>query len=518
MPDPDPSRDLRRLADHWNRQDPDRTALVLGDSRRSWQQLVDGADAVANALTRDGVGSGDRVALLDKNNLEYFDVLLGAAHVGAVLVAVNWRLAAPEIAFVLSDAKATHCFVGPDFAATITTVRADVPSLRHVIGLGNAAPSDTSYIDWIATPTRQPTPAADTDPTILQLYTSGTTGHPKGVMSSVTNLAASLDGAIATFGFDRDARVLVAMPLFHIGGAGWAIAGLASGATAIIVRDLTPCGLLDTLVNERITHAFVVPAVIEMLLAVPGINTADLSALRCLAYGAAPISADLLQRAQRSLDVGFFQIYGMTEATGAATVLAPFDHSDPDRVGSAGRPVAGMELRIVDPDNTENVPIGQVGEVWVRGAQVMQGYWNQPDATNETIIGGWLRTGDAGYVDPDGFLHIRDRVKDMIISGGENVYPAEIENVLADHPGVASAAVIGVPSERWGETVLAVIVPRSSCPDGQEIIEHCRQQLAHYKCPTLVEFVEELPMNPSGKVLKRELREPYWAGIERRVH
>jgi long-chain acyl-CoA synthetase len=518
MPDLPPDRDLRCIADHWTQHDPDRTALVLGDDTRSWQQLTQGADAVANALTRDSVTAGDRVALLDKNDLEYFEVLLGAARVGAVLVAVNWRLAPPEIAYVLSDAGATHCFVGPDFTASIDAIRADVPALRHVIGLGEAAPVDRSYTEWLASPTPHRAVTAHTDATILQLYTSGTTGHPKGVMSSVANLAASLNSAIATFEFDRDARVLVAMPLFHIGGAGWSVAGLASGATAIIVRDLTPQVLLGTLVNERITHAFVVPAVIEMLLAVPGIDTANLAALRCLAYGAAPISADLLTRARRTLDVDFFQIYGMTEATGSATVLGPVDQANPERIGSAGQAATGIELRIVDPDTTETVPPGQVGEVWVHGAQVMQGYWNQPDATSETIVDGWLRTGDAGRLDPDGYVYISDRVKDMIISGGENIYPAEIENVLAGHPDVATAAVIGVPSERWGETVLAVVVPRSETADEQAIIDYCRARLAHFKCPTRVEFVEHLPMNPSGKVLKRELREPYWAGIDRRVH
>jgi long-chain acyl-CoA synthetase len=506
---------------HWAQHRPEDVALILGDEQRTWRQLAERATAVAGALRAGGVGRGDRVAFLDKNGLEYFEILFGAAQIGAVLVAVNWRLAAPEIAYVVADAAATHVIIGSGFSVTISAIRTDVPAVTTVVGLDGATGCDMTYEDWLstATPARAAEAGPNANDTVLQLYTSGTTGHPKGVMSSAANLEASVRSATVTFGFDAASRVLVAMPLFHIGGAGWAIGGLAAGGTGVIIRDLTPQLLLDTLVAQRITHAFVVPAVIEMLLATPGIDTADLSALRCLAYGAAPISEGLLARAQAALDVGFFQIYGMTEATGAATVLGPHEHKYPGLVASAGRPVPGVEVRIADPETGTERAVGEVGEIWLRSRQVMQGYWKLPAETAATLVeGGWLRTGDAGCLDADGYLFIRDRVKDMIISGGENIYPAEVEAALSTHPDVASAAVIGIPSDKWGETVLAVVVARNADATERSLIDHCRSRLAHYKCPTKVEFVDQLPMNPSGKVLKRELRQPYWTSQARAVH
>jgi acyl-CoA synthetase (AMP-forming)/AMP-acid ligase II len=314
------------------------------------------------------------------------------------------------------------------------------------------------------------------------------------------------------------------MPLCHIGGSGWALTAMSRGGTSVILRDMDPRELLRLVERERITHAFVVPAVLMLLLATPGIEKADLSSLDTIFYGASPIAEDVLVRCMSVMGCRFSQVYGMTETSGAIVRLDHEDH-DPDGerrhlLRAAGKALPTVEIRIVDPDTGADVPTGGVGEVWTRSAYNMLGYWEKPEETAGTIVAdGWLRTGDAGYLDDEGYLFLHDRIKDMVVSGGENIYPAEVENVLLGIAGIADAAVIGVPDDSWGETVKAVVVRDAGSDIGaEEIITFCRDRLAHYKCPTSVDFADVLPRNPSGKVLKRELREPYWLGRERRVH
>jgi long-chain acyl-CoA synthetase len=299
---------------------------------------------------------------------------------------------------------------------------------------------------------------------------------------------------------------------------------MSRGGTSVILRDMDPVELLRLVAAERITHAFLVPAVLMLLLATPGTAQTDLSSLDTIFYGASPIAEEVLVRCLEVFGCRFAQVYGMTETTGAIVRLAHEDH-DPGGprqhlLRAAGKPIAGVELRIVDPDTGGAVAAGSVGEIYTRSGFNMLGYWDKPDDTARTIVDdGWLRTGDAGYLDADGYLFLHDRIKDMVVSGGENIYPAEVENVLLAIPGVADAAVIGVPDDKWGETVKAVVVTGSDPPmDEGSIIAFCRERLAHYKCPTSVDFVAVLPRNPSGKVLKRELREPYWRNRERRIH
>ena len=313
------------------------------------------------------------------------------------------------------------------------------------------------------------------------------------------------------------------MPLFHIGGTGWALASMSRGGRLVILRDIDLNELLRLIAAERINTAFLVPAVLMVLLMVPAIAETDLSSLDTIFYGASPIAEDVLVQCLQVFGCDFSQLYGLTETTGAISSLAPVDH-DPDGprrylLRSAGKPFRAVELKVVDPTTGDEAATGAVGEIWVRSPYNMLGYWENPTTTAATITPeGWLRTGDAGFVDADGYLFLHDRIKDMIVSGGENIYPAEIENVLLAHPDVIDAAVIGVPDERWGETVKAIVVraPTSSVT-AEELIAWCRERLAHYKCPTSVDFVETLPRNPTGKVLKRELREPYWAGQDRRI-
>jgi long-chain acyl-CoA synthetase len=412
-----------------------------------------------------------------------------------------------------------------------------LPTVTRVVVLGDAkAEADlggasdlarrVGYEEWLgACDPVDPGHEPGADDVSMQLYTSGTTGLPKGVMLANRNIATMIELAGAdAFAVDETTVSLVAMPLFHIGGSGWALTAMSRGGTSVILRDMDPAELLRLVERERVTHAFVVPAVLMLLLGTAGIEKADLSSLDTIFYGASPIAEDVLVRCMDVIGCHFSQVYGMTETSGAIVRLDHEDH-DPDGprrhlLRAAGKALPGVEIRIVDPDTGADVPADAVGEIWTRSAYNMLGYWGKPEETADTILdGGWLRTGDAGYLDDEGYLFLHDRIKDMVVSGGENIYPAEVENVLLGIPGVADAAVIGIPHDTWGETVKAVVVraPGSDIT-ADAIISHCRGGLAHYKCPTSVDFTVALPRNPSGKILKRELREPFWVGRERRVH
>ena len=508
----------------WVSDRPTEIALVCGDIERTWSELDERIRHLAGALESSGVQPGDRIGILDRNGLAQLELLFAAASIGAVLVPLNWRLAPGELAYVIDDAAVRLLFVGAPFAELATDAISQLAVARpDVIGLDGDGDGQ-QYEDWVgdATP-RSAEPAGGGDEVVLQLYTSGTTGHPKGVMLSHANLAVSITSALEMFGFDDRAVCLDPMPMFHIGGIGWALAGLASGGTSIVLRDLDPVAVVNLCADRRVTHTFLVPAFIGAMLAMPGIAERDFGSLRCLCYGGSAITDAILDAALQVFPDALHQVYGMTETCGTLTVLSPDDHVDPahpERRRSAGRPAIGIEVRIVDPSSAADVASGTVGEIWTRGAQVMRGYWGDDAATAQTLLDdGWLRTGDAGRVDEHGLLYIHDRVKDMIVSGGENIYPAEVESVLASHEAVADVAVIGVPDDRWGEAVKAVVVtvPGTEVPEA-ELIQFARLHMAHYKCPASVEFVDVLPRNATGKVLKRELREPFWAGRDRRVN
>jgi long-chain acyl-CoA synthetase len=389
--------------------------------------------------------------------------------------------------------------------------------VRTVVNLGD------EYEAWLGDAAAgDPGLHSDPDDVAIQLYTSGTTGLPKGAMISNFNLETLITRVLADWEFDSESVNLVASPLFNIAGGGWALVGIYCGATTVLLRAATPPSLLQTIAEQRVTNALLVPAVLNFMLQVPGVEKVDFSSLRAIVYGASPISAEVLARSIQTFGCHFIQAYALTEHTGSATILRPEEHdlANPERLLSCGRPHTWVSLRIVDPGTGEDSPTGEVGEIWLRSGQVMKGYWNRPEATAETITAdGWLRTGDAAYLDADGFVYIRDRVKDMIITGAQNVYPVEVENVLMAHPGIADVAVIGVPDERWGEAVKAVVVRKpGQVVEAEEIIAFARDRIAHFKAPSSVDFAESLPRNPSGKVLKRELREPYWAGMARRVN
>jgi long-chain acyl-CoA synthetase len=502
---------------------PDKVAIVQGELRMTWAELDRRSSRVANALAAAGVVAGDRVAFIDRNGFEYFEVMFGAAKLNAVTVNVNWRLAPPEVAWIANDAEAEVFIFGADFADVVAQVRDELPSVRTLVCLGEVAGFE-AYESWLSDDDADPASPQGGGDVAFQLYSSGTTGMPKGVMLSNDNLFALLPDAQQIWGFDDSMVSLVAMPLFHIGGSGWAMAGMYYGGTSVIVRELDPAALIDLIGRERITHAFLVPAVFQFMLLVPTVEEGDYESLDMLVYGASPISEEVLTASIRTFGCKFAQAYGLTETTGAIVTLAPEDH-DPGgphahRLRSCGKPNSNVELRIVDPSTGEDVAAGEVGEILCRTNQNMLGYWRNEEGTRAAFVDGdWFRTGDAGYLDADGYLYIHDRMKDMIVSGGENVYPAEIENALMKHPDVADVAVIGVPDDRWGEVGKAFVVKAAASePSPDEILAFARDQLAGFKVPKSVEFTEVIPRNPSGKVLKKELRAPYWEGRDRQVN
>ena len=469
------------------------------------------------------------MAFLDKNAPEYFTFLFGAGKVNAVTVAVNWRLAPPEMEYILNNAEAKVLLVGAEFLPHLEKM--DLATVSTIVVIGDGThPGAVGYDAWLSA-------ASDEDPavpvgwsdTCYQLYTSGTTGLPKGVELTNENFFLMLPAASEEWGFDVDSVNLVAMPLFHIAGSGWGVVGLYNGGSNVLLRDVDPAAILKLIPEFGVTNALLVPAVLQFLLMTPGIESTDFSTMRAMVYGASPITEEVLVGSMDVMGCDFIQAYGLTETTGGVTILRADDH-DPGgpRAGllrSAGRPWGDVELKIVDPVSGESRPDGEVGEIWCKTVQNMKGYWANDDATREAFPEGrdddgrgWFRTGDAGYL-TDGYLYIHDRVKDMIVSGGENVYPAEIENVLMAHPEIADAAVIGVPHERWGETVKAIITPADGAdPTEAAIIAYTKERLAGYKCPTSVDRMDLIPRNPSGKILKTELRAPYWEGHDRMVN
>jgi len=500
------------------RQRPDGTAIRYGDRQWSWAQWASRIRRAAAALRAAGVQRGQCVAFLDKNHPACLEILFAAASIGAVTTVVNWRLAGDELVHVLEDSRPRLLFVGAELRAAVEVAAAQVPGLDRIIVVGDVEDEYESLLA-AASPVRT---AAEVDEseTALVIYSSGTTGRPKGVLLSQRALANHAANLAPAFPFaDGDAN-LVAMPLFHVGGIGYALFGISAGVPTIITREPDAAALIGA-VQAGATHAFFVPPVISRFLDAGETASATVSGLRYIVYGAAPMPLPLLQRALETWpDTNFVQVYGQTELCGAVTALSDADHRDfarPDLQLSAGKAVLGTEIRIVDPDTGEMLPAGEPGEIWVRSNQNMSGYLNRPDATAKTITADeWVRTGDVGRLDADDYVYIEDRLKDMVITGGENVYGPEVESVLIEHPAIADAAIIGVPDDYWGESVKAIVVATTLVDPG-EIIEFCRRHLAGYKCPRTVEFVPSLPRNPSGKILKTALREPYWQNHKRNV-
>jgi acyl-CoA synthetase (AMP-forming)/AMP-acid ligase II len=500
---------------------PQETASVFARRKTSFADLDAASSRVANGLIAAGVKPGDRIAVYSKNSDLYLEVFFGALKARATAVGMNNRLAAPEVAYVLKDSGAKVMFVSQVFAETATKALAEATTNPLTISLDAEAGPWPSYQAW-----KEQQAAADPhldnhpDDDAIQLYTSGTTGMPKGVQITNENYRVFFDlGFQAGWAnYDVASPVLIAMPMFHVAGINSAVLAAAQGARNVIMEEVNPFEILRLIPEQRIEHAFLVPAVVNMLLQVPGCADVDFSSLKNIYYGASPISEDVLLRAQATLGCNFTQLYGMTESLGSGTYLPPEAH-DPARgkLRSCGIAWPGHTIECRRDDGTA-CAVGEVGEIVIKSNTIMKGYWNRADATKDTVRDGWLHTGDAGYMDADGYLFIHDRVKDMIVSGGENIYPAEVENAIFGHPAVADVAVIGVPDEKWGEAVKAIVVAKPDAKiDPASIIAWARERIAAYKVPKSVDTIAVLPRNPSGKVLRRELREPYWAGHTRRV-
>ena len=505
------------LMRHWAAEKPDTVALEQDGNALTFSELELRSRKIVAMLAAHGIAKGDRIAWLGKNARHYFELFYSAARLGAVMVPIGWRLAAPEIAYILGDTGAKVLFIDNGFDELAAKACGQMESAPEVVD----TPSALAEIE-AAEPAEFE--AAGPDDAILQLYTSGTTGNPKGAVLTNANLFSlrvpAEEAAQPWSSWDDDEAILVCMPCAHIGGTGLGIMAMAAGIRAIVQAEFTPDGVLDGF-EQGITRLFIVPAALQMVIQHPRAKDTDMSGVKYVMYGAAPIPLDLLREAVQTIpDAGFLQCYGMTETTGTIAMLPPEDHSleGNQRMKSAGKAVPGAELKVVGEDG-EELPRGEVGELVCKSPSNMAGYWNLPEATSSSLIDGWMHTGDAAYMDEDGYVFIQDRIKDMIISGGENVYPAQVESAIYGHPAVAEVAVVGVPDDTWGEAVKACVVPKpGSEVDPADIIAFTRERLAGFKVPKTVDVIEAMPRNASGKILRRELRAPYWEGRDRAVN
>ncbi len=478
---------------------------------------------IAAGLRDFGLKPGDRVAVLAQNSTDLLLVFLAASRMGVVVVPLNYRLVTDELRDLILDAECAAIVSDSAFCDGLDACEG--LGRLHRVSIGGPVQGWVGIDDWAASvASYSEAPVVTPQDIIFHMYTSGTTGRPKGALISHRNISTNI--AQSTFAMpwklNPGERTLVVLPLFHIAAISTVMCAIACGATLVIHSQVDPNAIVECLEKEDIVTLSLVPAVIQYLLAVPEIEQRSFSKLQSIGYGASPIAEPVLRRALQVFKCAFVQGYGMTELSGSCCLLSEADHrralrDRPDLLLSAGRALPGCEVKIVDPDG-RTMSTGEIGEIVVRGDLVMTGYWKMPDATLEAIRGGWLHTGDAGSMDAEGYLTIRDRLKDMIVSGAENIYPAEIEAVLFSHAGIADVSVIGVPDERWGETVMAIVVARPSASLTEEDLdEFCRARLGGFKVPRRYKFVSVLPRNASGKVLKRDLRAQFWQGHSRQV-
>jgi O-succinylbenzoate-CoA ligase len=478
--------------------------------RLDYAELDRRANRVAHALRELGVAPGDRVALLLMNGVEYLETYFGLAKLGAVMVPLNWRLVAEELAFILGDSGAKLLIHDAEFDAVAAELRARATPAEHFVRAAGGLPPSGDALDYdalrSAASDARLEPTAGPDDLLFIMYTSGTTGAPKGAMHTHGSMAAASLTINLTADLRYRDRYLQMLPLFHVGALTPATAAVHRGASLVLMRGFDPRRVFPVIEAEAITTGLAVPAMLNFMLAAGNADRHDHSKLRWLMSGAAPVPPALIER-YAALGIEIHQVYGLTETCGPACLISPEEALA--RIGSTGPAFFHTDVRVADEGGRDVAP-GEVGEVLVRGEHLMKGYWNRPEATAEALRDGWLHTGDLATLDKDGFVTIQDRKKDMIISGGENIYPAEVEALLARHPQVLECAVIGQPSERWGETPLAVVVAKPGASlAARDLIGFCEGKLARYKLPKAVEFVDEIPRNPTGKVLKRLLRERF---------
>ncbi|MFN8191421.1 MAG: long-chain-fatty-acid--CoA ligase [Nocardioidaceae bacterium] len=507
----------------WAEHTPDAEAITYGQRSWTWAEWHDRVRRAAGALQSLGVGRGDVVAFLDKNHPATVEISLASASLGAANAIVNWRLAGDEVDYTINDSGAKVVFVGTELKPLIDGMRDRLPRVEHIVEVTPDGAEGDAYEALIAgaSPVSRPDDV-DPDDVCLVLYSSGTTGRPKGVMLTHHNMVRHTINAHDGWAFEPGDKSMVSMPLFHVGGSSYILFSIHDGVPSVMTREPDAASLAGAIMAGA-NRTFLVPAVLAQVLQAGPQAIGLFGQLKTYTYGASPMPLPLLREAMKAWpDTDFIQVYGLTEVAGVATHLMPDAHRDelhPERLVSAGQALPECEVRVVDPATLEDLPVGEHGEIWLKTPQLMKGYLGQPEETAKVITpDGWFRTGDMGRVDEGGFVFVEDRLKDMIISGGENIYSPEIERVLAEHPAVMEVAIIGVPHEKWGETVKAVVSlkPDTTATEA-ELIAWCQESLARFKCPTSVDILGALPRNPTGKILKRELRRPYWEGRDRSI-
>ncbi len=492
---------------------PDREAYVDSGTglRLSFGELNVRVNQLANQLTAKGVGHGDRVALCLMNSAEFIEAFVAIGKIGGVVVPLNWRLVADELEFIIKDSGAETLIFGSEFETVVTELQSrgdktDVCTWLQVVGGGQCLDFAEDY-EGVRSAGSEAEPAvvAGGNDLLYIMYTSGTTGLPKGVVHSHSTSFWALLTFAASCDLREGDRYLVALPLFHVGALTPVALNIYRGVTSVVMREFDPSAAWRVIQEEGINASLLVPAMLNFMMQVP-LDNVKYEQLRWIQSGAAPLPVSLIEQySDRGIEI--HQIYGLTETCGPACVISA-EHAL-KKIGSTGKAFFHTEVRVVDESGSDCEP-GEQGEVWVKGGHIMIEYWHRPEATAETITqDGWLRTGDVASIDDEGFVYIQDRIKDMIISGGENVYPAEIENVILSHPDVVEVAVIGQPSEKWGESPFAVVVTNASSLSESDIRDYCDGKLARFKMPKGAAFIDVIPRNANGKVLKRVLRESF---------
>jgi len=504
-----------------------KTAIIDHNTSLTYTEFDQYTNQIANGIIKEGIEPESRIAFLGKDSSINYQVLFGCAKAKTVLVPINWRLSAQEVLTIVNDAEAKILFVDQAFSLTISQIEKELSSVVKIIVYNQTDSTWTNFDQWKSLQENTFTPEFSYQSTdiVLQMYTSGTTGKPKGVQLSNNSFFKLLDTMKLEYNdtwmdINNTDAVLHAVPFFHIGGLWWGVQSIIAGSTMVIQETFIAWQALEYIEKYKISKVAMVPAMLQFILSEPNCNTTDLSSLKGFLYGGSPINPPLLRRAIEILNCNFYQIYGMTETGNMAVCLRPEDHTDINltRIKAAGKPLPGVSLKIINPDFTP-VPTGSTGEICIKSPSNMVGYWKREQATTHTIVNGWIRTGDAGYIDADGYVYVCDRIKDMIICSGENIYPAEVEAVLSEHEAIREIAIIGIPDENWGETAKAFIVLNTGFTlKKRELTKYARGKIADYKIPQSIEIIDALPVNANGKIMKRELRKPYWQEKERLVN
>ena len=501
----------------WAENTPDKVVVKYNDLTLTWAEFNSRINQAAQALQKAGVGKGDRVAVLMANSNVFLEILFATAKLGVILVPLNFRLAAPELKFMVNDSEPSLMIYSPEFNELVGALRADCPSLeKFVCETGGGLDGDVAYESWIKDlPSEEPLPDSEVtmDDTAVIMYTSGTTGRPKGAMLLHQNMVWNGVNSQIFNAYKGNEVSLCNAPLFHIGALNVSATPLLyAGCKLVVQRFFDPSAALKLIESEKVTLMFGVPVMFQFMMLVPEWQTADISSVEMFVAGGAPCPKDLIE-AYQAKGKKFLQGFGMTEAAAGVTLLAP--EYALDKIGSAGLPLFHQLLKIVDVKGKQ-ISRGAIGEIVIKGPNVIREYWRLPEETAGSIKGGWLHTGDMGYMDEDGFLYITDRKKDMYISGGENVYPVEVESIMMGFDKIAEVAVIGIPDEKWGETGLAIVVPKAGAELTEEdVLEYCRQNLAGYKRPRKIVFSkEQLPRTATGKLVKKDLKKNYGTKVE----